>query len=182
MSLIHQATARLRAAVDVLAREVMKFGAVGAMAFVVDLGLFNVLLIGLGEGGPMAGHPKLAKVISATVATLVAWLGNRLWTFRHRQQNSNRRELLLFLGFNVAGMAIAVACQAISHDVLGYTSHRADNISANGIGLALGTVFRFWAYRTFVFPGSVSGLETKPHAADRDDEPGLPTDLAKLAP
>ncbi|MGZ4722528.1 MAG: GtrA family protein, partial [Oryzihumus sp.] len=27
----------------------------------------------------------------------------------------------------------------------------ADNISANGVGLVLGTLFRFWAYRRFVF-------------------------------
>lgn len=28
----------------------------------------------------------------------------------------------------------------------------ADNISANVIGLGLGTLFRFWSYSTFVFP------------------------------
>ena len=28
----------------------------------------------------------------------------------------------------------------------------ADNISANGVALVLGTMFRFWAYRTYVFP------------------------------
>jgi putative flippase GtrA len=147
---------RARAAFDVLAREAVKFGAVGAVAFVVDLGLFNLLLVGFDGQGLLAGHPKAAKAVSATVATLVAWLGNRLWTFRHRRQASGGRELALFFGFNVAGMAIAVACQTISHDVLGFTSLRADNISANGVGLVLGTLFRFWAYRKFVFSAELA--------------------------
>ena len=39
----------------------------------------------------------------------------------------------------------------ISHDLLGLTSRLADNVSANVIGLALGTLFRYWSYRRFVF-------------------------------
>ena len=39
----------------------------------------------------------------------------------------------------------------ISHDVLGLTSRLADNISANIIGLALGTIFRYLTYKRFVF-------------------------------
>jgi hypothetical protein len=49
-------------------------------------------------------------------------------------------------------MLIAWACLAISHYLLGLTGPLADNISANGFGLVLGTVFRFWSYRKFVFP------------------------------
>ena len=48
-------------------------------------------------------------------------------------------------------MAIAVATLGISHYVLGFTSPLADNIAANGVGLALGTAFRFWSYRRWVF-------------------------------
>jgi hypothetical protein len=52
---------------------------------------------------------------------------------------------------NIIAMGIAVLCLAVSHDLLGFTSKLADNISGNLIGIALGTLFRFWAYRTFVF-------------------------------
>jgi putative flippase GtrA len=48
-------------------------------------------------------------------------------------------------------MAIGLACLWFSHYVLGFTSLLADNISSNVIGLALGTVFRFWLYRSWVF-------------------------------
>jgi putative flippase GtrA len=146
--------ARLRAAFDVVYREAIKFGAVGAVAFVTDVGLFNLLSTDLWPGagsGPLDGHEKIAKIVSASVATLVAWVGNRYWTFRHRRQSDPRRELVQFAAMNVVGMAIAVACLTVSHDVLGLTSTLADNISGNVVGIGLGTLFRFWAYRRFVF-------------------------------
>ena len=49
--------------------------------------------------------------------------------------------------------AIALACLTVSHYVMDLRSPLADNISANGVGLVLGTLFRFWAYRRFVFAG-----------------------------
>ena len=62
-----------------------------------------------------------------------------------------RKEYTLFFGFNAVGLAIALGCLGISHYLLDLTSPLADNVSANLIGMALGTVFRFWAYRRFVF-------------------------------
>jgi len=43
---------------------------------------------------------------------------------------------------------------AVSHYLLGLQSPLADNISANVVGLAAGTTFRFWAYRRYVFSES----------------------------
>lgn len=143
---------RARGAMDVLVREMLKFGVVGAVAFVVDIGVFNMLRFGFAEGTP-AGQPLRAKIISVTLATLTAWLGNRYWTFRHRRQRQAHHELMLFIAFNLAGMAIALACLTVSHYVMDLRSPLADNISANGVGLVLGTLFRFWAYRRFVFAG-----------------------------
>ena len=48
---------------------------------------------------------------------------------------------------NGVGLAIATAASPWSHDVLDLRSALADNISANLVGLGLGTMFRFWAYR-----------------------------------
>ncbi len=147
---------RLRDAMDVVVREMVKFGAVGAAAFVVDVAVFNLLRFGLGGGGPLEHKPLSAKVVSTVCATLVAWLGNRLWTFRHRRRTAVHHELALFVLFNGVGMGIAVACLGVSHYLLDLRSPLADNISANGVGLVLGTLFRFWSYRTFVFTSEMA--------------------------
>ena len=134
-------------------RELVKFGAVGALAFIVDFGTFNLLRFGLfGVPGPLADKPLSAKTASVVLATVAAWLGNRYWTFRRRRRAGASREFLLFVGMNAAGLAIALGCLWISHYVLGLRTALADNIAGNFVGLGLGTLFRFWAYRRFVFP------------------------------
>ena len=131
--------------------ELAKFGTVGALAFVVDVGLMNLLRFGPGQ---VLGDKALtAKVISVAVATVVAWLGNRHWTFSTSKRDSRSRELFWFLLVNAGGMLIAVGCLAVSHYVLGLTSPLADNISANVVGLGLGTAFRYFCYRYIVFNG-----------------------------
>jgi putative flippase GtrA len=137
---------RLRA----LVREAAKFGVVGAIGFVVDVGLFNLLRYA-GDPGVLEHKPLTAKAISVTVATIVTYLGNRHWTWAERQRSGARREVTLFFVLNGIGMAIALGCLAISHYVLDLRSPLADNISANIVGLVAGMIFRFWSYRTFVF-------------------------------
>ncbi|WP_435736732.1 GtrA family protein [Cellulosimicrobium sp. PMB13] len=138
-------------------RELAKFGSVGALAYVVDLGLFNLLSFGPGE---VLGHkPLTAKVVSVAVATLVSWLGNRYWTFSARRTQTRGRELTAFVVVNVGGMLIAVGCLAFSTYVLGLTSPLAKNVSANVVGLALGTAFRYLAYRHLVFTGTGEPVE-----------------------
>lgn len=132
---------------DALVREIAKFGTVGLAAFVIDVSLYNALRIGV-----MGDRPTIAKIISSLVAMAFAYLGNRFWTYRARERTGYARETALFLFFNVCGIVIALLCQGFTHYVLGFDSLLADNISANGIGLFLGTAFRFWAYRKFVFP------------------------------
>lgn len=151
--------------------EVARFGTVGALAFVVDVGVMNLLRFGPGE--VLGDKPLTAKVISVSVAVLVAWWGNRNWTFASRRSASTAsarsRELVLFAAVNLAGMTIAVGCLAISHYLLGLTSPLADNISANGVGLVLGTVFRYVAYRYWVFTGDDDGA--RPPRARREEVP-----------
>ena len=93
-----------------------------------------------------------AKIVSVAVATTVAYFGNRYWTFRHRGRTSFGREYVLFFVLNGVGLLISVSVLWFSHYALGLTSALADNISANVVGLALGTIFRFWSYRRWVFP------------------------------
>lgn len=141
----------VQATVGDLYREIAKFGLVGLSALVVDIGLFNILRFAGGEG-PLYDKPITAKVISVAVATTVAYAGNRFWTFRHRGRTHMGKEYLMFFALNGVAMLIAVTCLWFSHYVLGLDSPLADNISANVVGLGLGTLFRFWSYRKWVFP------------------------------
>lgn len=138
-------------------RELGAFGVVGGVAFVVDVGLFNLLRFG--GSGLMADQPLTAKVVSASVATVCAWAGNRWWTFRHRNRPHAVRELVLFVGMNAVALAIGLLVLATSHYVLGLRGPVPDN-AANLVGIGLGTAFRYVAYRLWVFrrdatPGSV---------------------------
>jgi len=129
----------------------VKFGVVGLVCFVIDVGIFNLLRSGaLGHGYFFAG-PVGAKIASAVISTVIAWLANRFWTFRHRRRSDVGLEFLEFGAVGAVGIGIGVACVAISHYVLGFTSLLADNIAANVVGLVLGTTFRFLMYRYWVF-------------------------------
>lgn len=177
MALGHpQIQGRFKGAAELLERmralghEVVRFGVVGAVGFVVDVGVFNLLRFA-GNPGLLEHKPLTAKAISVGVATLVTYAGNRHWTWRDRERHARHREITLFFLFNALGMAIALACLGLSHYALGLDSPLADNISANVVGLLLGMIFRFWAYRTFVFPKS-----TPSPAAPPAREPATVTD------
>jgi len=134
-----------------LLQQIAKFGVVGLVALVVDVGLFNLLRFAGGEG-PLYDKPLTAKIVSVIVATTVAYIGNRIWTFSDRGRTGVAREYLLFFVLNGIALGITLSVLWFSHYALGLTSPLADNISANIIGLGLGTLFRFWSYRKWVFP------------------------------
>lgn len=152
---------RLSGAVRRIGGELARFGTVGAVAYVIDVGLFNLL-----RAGALADHPLTAKGISVIVATTFAFLANRNWTYRDRARTGYGRETALFFATNAAALLISWACLATSHYLLGLDSQLADNISGNIIGVGLGTLFRFWVYRTWVFPTNHPGAA--PEAAGPD--------------
>lgn len=132
-----------------LVHELGKFGVVGAIAYVIDLGLFNLCL------SVMSWLP--AKVLATVVAASFAFIGNRFWTWKDRERSGLHREYALYFFFNAVGLAISLVCGWISHDVLGafwpelFHTRLADNVATMFFGMILGTMFRFWSYRRFVF-------------------------------
>lgn len=128
-----------------LAAEVGKFGSVGAIAYVVQLAVTNLLWAN-------GVQVMTGQVLGTLCAIAVAFIGNRFWTFRDRARTGYGRETFLFLVMNGVGMLIQVGCQAFSLYVLGFDGPLAQNISGNVVGVGLGTLFRFFSYRTWVFP------------------------------
>ena len=156
-----QAVRALYRRFETLIHEVAKFGVVGGLGFAIDVIISNVLHHGEGVG------PLTAKAISTAIAALFTYVGNRYWSFRHRQGRPVREELPIFLGLNVVGLGITEICIAFTVYVLNLDGPVAYNISGNLIGTGLATVFRFYAYKKYVFrhPEPVSadhhGLEVE---------------------
>lgn len=143
----------LRARLQRLVHELVKFGAVGAVGFLVNVVVFNVCI----HAFQLA--PIRSGVISQVVAIVTNYVGNRYWTYRDTDKSRVRRETVLFFFFSGIALVIENAVLALSHYGLGYTSPLADNIAKNVVGLGVGTLFRFWSYRTWVFrAGSVDRL------------------------
>jgi putative flippase GtrA len=151
-----------------LISQLARFGAVGAVGFVIDVGLFNLLRSTVLEPSHVDAGAIWAKVISTSVAIVVNWIGNRYWTFRKEARKHPLSEAIEFFVVSLVGLGIQVGCLWVSHYALGFTSALADNISANIIGLGLGTIFRFALYRLWVFNPArkaVSGARAKELAA-----------------
>jgi putative flippase GtrA len=158
-----------------LIAQLARFGAVGAVGFVVDIGVFNLLRLTVLSPDAVDHGPFLAKVISTSLAIVVNWIGNRYWTFGEERRTRALREGIEFAVVSVGGMLIGLACLWISREILGYTSLLADNISSNVVGLALGTVFRFALYRFWVFNPARTSRQPEPSAHESLHVPPAPT-------
>lgn len=148
-----------------LTREVLTFLAVGGTGYVVDVVAFNVLR----SVHPFATlDPSVARTLAVVAAMCVTYVGNKTLTWRDQPSRNRRREVALFVAFNIVGFGFSVVTLTISHDLLGLTSRLADNISANVIGLALGTVFRYFTYKRFVFAADTAAGSSAPSPATAD--------------
>jgi putative flippase GtrA len=138
-----------------LGPEATKFAIVGLTGVGLQIVVFNLLrYAGPGGVGVLEPKPITAQVIAIGLATVITYLGNRYWTYAHRARGSVARELPVFVLLNGIAIGIGALCLAVSHYLLGLTSPLADNLSGNVVGLGLGTLFRFWSYRRFVFTGA----------------------------
>jgi len=150
--------------------EFVRFCVVGLGSYVVDVGLFN-LLAHTGLVHLPGDQSMTAKIISVSVSVVFSWMVNRMWTFGDRRMANKTREFIMFVLVNIGGMLIALACLAFSRYGLGLRSQFADNISANIVGLALGTAFRYIMYRYVVFSGQHDNQDaTVPTRATDDDD------------
>ena len=124
--------------------EFAKFGIIG----VIGLAITNfgyVLMHSHGVG------PVTSTTIATIIATAVAYIGNRYWSFRHRERTSVPREGTIFFVLNGIGLLIQDAVVAFNAYVLGLEHHKLAEFLALNTGIAIATMFRFWSYRRFVW-------------------------------
>ena len=137
---------------EVLIHEIAKFGLVGAFNAVLDITLANVLHFRVGLG------PLTSKTLATAVAATSSYSMNRHWSFAHRARTTFRREYALFFFLNAVGLAIALVVVGFVRYVLGFSSVLAFNV-ANLLGIGLGTLWRFYAYKRWVFPPNVAVID-----------------------
>ncbi len=127
-----------------LIHEGAKFGVVGIIGFIITDGGTNVL----------RSHYKIgwltANVIATIVATSFAYVASRYWTFRHRERTTVRKEGVLFFVLNGMGLLIQLACLGFTVHVLGLDGKFPANVALI-VGIIIGTLFRFWSYRRWVW-------------------------------
>ncbi|HZZ48557.1 MAG TPA: GtrA family protein [Pseudonocardia sp.] len=136
-------------------RELVKFALVGGTTWVIDTAIFLVL-----KSTILEPKPVTAKVISVLVATLASYGLNRGWSFRTRGGRERHHEAVLYLVISAVGVAVYSAPLWVSRYVLDFrvpmvsllAEHLADFISGQIVGVILGMIFRWWAFRRFVFP------------------------------
>ena len=139
---ISQLRRYLRTSWRVLLKEVSAFGAVGAAALFIDLGLFALL----------SSHGAVkAKIVSAVVSTTFAYFGNRYLSFSHRARTSIGRETAFFFGINAITLVFSAVVIAIFVYPLHYDHTSGVVFLVNVATIGVGTIFRFWAYKRFVF-------------------------------
>ncbi|MFG1999678.1 GtrA family protein [Spirillospora sp. NPDC048911] len=125
-------------------RELLSFGFVGFVGTVITIGGANLLRHWLG------GSPVTSVVVPTVASTLVSYLANRFWTFRERDSDGSGREVVIFFGLNGIGMSIQVLITGFTFYTLGLTGGISYNIALLA-GLGLGSAFRYWSYRKWVF-------------------------------
>jgi putative flippase GtrA len=125
-----------------LIHEGAKFLVIGLVGTVITFGVANAL------------HSTMDKYLAITIATILAtvatYLGNRYWTFRHRQGQGTARDTTIFFVLNGIGLLIYYACLGIT-DLAGLGHSRIWYNAALIVGTVLGTIFRFWSYRKWVW-------------------------------
>jgi putative flippase GtrA len=136
-------------------RELVKFALVGGTTFVVDTAVFVALKTTVLEPKPVT-----AKIIAVLVATIVGYVLNREWSFRTRGGRERHHEAALYFAISGVGMAINAAPLWVSRYVLDlqvpnvsrFVMEVADFTSAQLVGTVLAMLFRWWAFRRYVFP------------------------------
>jgi putative flippase GtrA len=132
----------IRSSWRILLKEVTAFGTVGVVALAIDLGIFTWL----------SPHGALkAKCVSTVVATMFAYLGNRHLSFSHRARTGLRRETSFFFAINLIVLLFSEIIIAVFVYPLKFRHDSLVVFVVNLATIGMGTIFRFWAYKRFVF-------------------------------
>ncbi|MBY6060318.1 GtrA family protein [Microbacterium esteraromaticum] len=119
------------------------------VATLIEIGVFNLLVYAMGV------DVVWAKIIASLVALVNAYIGNREWTFRHRDRRGRVNEMVLFVLVNIActglgALLLWVGVEAAAV-VLGRSAGPVVVNVVNLASIAIVVVVRFLLYHGLVF-------------------------------
>ncbi|WP_113696121.1 GtrA family protein [Amycolatopsis albispora] len=159
-------------------RELVRFALVGGVCFVLTMAVNYALKFTV-----LTAHPVTAQGIAVLVATIVSYVLSSEWSFRTRGGRRRHHEAALFFLISGISLGLNALPLAISRYVFDLrvpsvtlvTQEAADFLSGMIIGTLLGTVFRWWALKKWVFPEA----DARPRTRRRTrPDPGIPQDRA----
>ncbi len=162
------------------AERFIKFLVVGSIGFIVDFGIFNLLLnpanalvspgswfydllAGFGFGDYFITHlgPTIASAVSFVAAVCSNFLFNRYWTYPDSRSRSRRRQFTMFFIVSVVGVLIRIPIVFFMTPVFrslvasigplqAYTTRLADNLSL-AVAVLVVLFWNFFANRHWTY-------------------------------
>jgi putative flippase GtrA len=136
-------------------RELVRFAVVGGTTFVIT----NVVWYGL-KLTVLDTKPITAQAIAIVIATIVSYIMSREWSFQTRGGRERQHEAALFFLVSAIGVGINLLPTMVSRYVFGLqvptvsmpVQELSDFFFGSIIGTLLAMVFRWWAFKKWVFP------------------------------
>lgn len=117
-----------------LIEQILKFGVVGVIAFVIDFGVM-VLLTEL-----FALNPVISATVSFTVSVIFNYLASMRYVFKHREGMSRSREFTIFVVLSIIGLVI--------NDVLMWTGTELVSLDYRLVKIIATAVVMIWNFVT----------------------------------
>lgn len=98
-----------------LIEQFLKFGVVGAVAFLIDYGVLMLLNVGFGVDA------VVAAAISFCVSVVFNYVASMRFVFEHRDDISRKKEFVIFLILSAIGLVLNEICMWVGTATLGET-------------------------------------------------------------
>ena len=129
-----------------LVAQIMKFGVVGVIAFVIDYGLLALLTEAFGV------NYLVSATISFTASVVFNYAASMRYVFTHKEGMSRRREFAIFVVLSVIGLGLNNGCMWAGVEFLGI----------HYLIVKIGATFIVMVWNGELGSGKVLGLPNRP--------------------
>lgn len=143
-------------------QQVAKFVLVGGTNFLIDQGIFNVLIFATGIS--VGWKQSVFKGLSFTVAVINSYFWNKFWVFKRTRTETAGKEFMQFVVVSIVGFLINIGLDKILVDGMGPIGSIKVNTWAQIAAAVSAIVVLFWnfaGYKFIVFDSNNKATENK---------------------